>query len=318
MDPARHDLLARVSSAYYESGLTQQAIAEELGISRVKVYRLLREARQKGVLDIVIHWRIERESALEREFEAAFGLDEAIILGASTYYEPESVLPNLGELVARYLEEVLREDTSLAICVGRSTYAAINALDGDFRPRFRVVQAVGSLPMALGQTDSAEIVRELGGKLDVEVMYLSSPPLADDPQAAEIMRRQPGIRETLEAARGADIALVGIGDLAPEGTVFLRAGLISSEELSQMAQAGAVGEIVGWPYDLEGRIIPDHFTARLIGISLQDLKRVPNTIAVAAGTEKVRAILGALRTGSIQVFGTDSRTAAAVLELRKE
>jgi DNA-binding transcriptional regulator LsrR (DeoR family) len=318
MDPARYDLLARVASAYHESGLTQQSIAEELGVSRVKVYRLLKEARERGVFEITVHWRIEREPSLERELEAAFGLEEAIILGASTLYDPGSVLPNLGELVARYLEAVLREGMSLAICVGRSTYAAINALDGDFRPRFKVVQAVGSLPMALGQSDSAEIVRGLGSKLDLEVMYLSSPPLADDPQAADIMRRQPGIKGTLEAARAADIALVGIGDLAPEGTAFLRAGLISPEELEEMERAGAVGEIVGWPYDLEGRIIPDHFTQRLIGISLRDLKRVPTTIAVASGLEKAGAILGALRTESIQVFCTDSRTASAVLELRKD
>jgi DNA-binding transcriptional regulator LsrR (DeoR family) len=318
MDPARHDLLARVSAAYYESGLTQQAIAEELGISRVKVYRLLKEAREKGVLEINIHWRIERQPSLERTFEAAFGLREAIILRASEHHDPASARANLGELVARYLQGVLREGSSLAICLGRSTYAAIDALDGDFRPRFKVVQAMGSMPIALGQTDSAEIVRQLGSRLDVEVMYLSSPPLGDDAQAAEIMRRQPGIRETLEAARSADIALVGIGDLAPEGTAFLRAGLISPEELAAMQRAGAVGEIVGWPYDLEGTIIPGHFTRRLIGISLRDLKAVPNTIAVAAGLEKARAILGALRTGSIQVFGTDSKTASAVLELRKE
>lgn len=318
MDELHHDLLARVSSLYYEDNRTQRSIGQELGISRVKVYRLLKEARAQGVVEITVHWRVERDERLEDALASAFGLDEALVLRVSPHYDPERTLVNLGELVARDLKTRLTDGMSLAVCIGRSTYAAIEALPAGYQPRIKVVQAIGSMPTALGKVDSSELVRRLGRKLGVEVMYLPSPPVADNVSAAAVLRRQPGIRDTLGAAREADIALLGIGNLDPGGNAFALAGYISPAELRALKESGGVGEVVGWTYDIRGEALTNRFTERLIGISLEELRQMPTTIVVAVGPEKVEAILGALRGGWIRIFATDSGTASAVLSRGKE
>jgi DNA-binding transcriptional regulator LsrR (DeoR family) len=317
MDELHHDLLARVSTLYYEDDRTQGSIAQELGISRVKVYRLLKEARAQGVVEITVHWQVDRDKELEDALANAFGLDTALVLRVSQHYDPGRVLANLGELVARELGARLADGMSLAICLGRSTYAAIEALPAGFQPRIKVVQAIGSMPTALGEVDSSELVRRLGQKVGVEVTYLPSPPVADNVSAAAVLRRQPEIRDALVAAREADVALVGIGNLQPGENAFVRAGYITTSELQAVKAAGAVGEVVGWPYDISGEVLANRFTERLIGIRLEELGRIPTTFGVAAGLEKLEAILGALQGGWIRIFATDSLTASAVLSRRK-
>lgn len=318
MDDARYDFLAQVASMYYKHEMTQQAIAEELGLSRAKVYRLLKEAREQGIVQITINWRIQRDAELEQALKEAFALKDTLVLQTSPHYSDTPVLSNLGRMVARYLEQVLKDGTTLAICLGRSTYEVINAIRSDFHAKVTVVQAVGSMPVAMQEADSSELVRKLGQKLDGDVAYLSAPLLADNAEAAAVLRRQSGIKNTLQAARDADVALVGIGNLGPDATAFGRASLIAPEEMPALVAEGAVGEIVGWTYDLDGIILSNHFTNRLIGITLEDLGQIPNTIAVARGPEKAAAILGALRTGIIDVFGTDNTTASTVLSLGGE
>lgn len=313
MDDAHYDLLAQVASLYYEHEMTQQEIARELGLSRVKIYRLLKEARDEQVVQITINWRIRRSAALERALVETFGLHDALVLQTAPASGEVARLANLGRLTAQALEKLLHDGTTLAICLGRSTYEVISAIHPGFQADVTVVQAIGSMPVALHELDSAELVRQLGQKLGGEVVYLSAPPLADSPEAAAVLRSQRGIRQALEAARRAEIALVGIGNLDPAAMSFARAGYISAAELAAMQAEGIAGEMAGWAYDIEGRTRPTDFSDRLIGITLDELRGIPLTIAVARGEPKATAILGALRTGAVDVLATDDETAQAVL-----
>ena len=214
MDIGQHNALAQVASMYYEQGMTQNAIAAELGLSRVKVYRLLKEAREEGIVQITINWPLERDRELERALKQRFGLKEALVL-KSIQGTRAAALQRLGQLGARYLEQNLKDGTTLAVCLGRSTYEVINAVRPDFQARVRVAQAIGSMPCVMGELDSAALARQLAQKLGGDVLYLSSPVMADSPEAAAVLRSQQGIERTLKAAREADVALVGIGILDP-------------------------------------------------------------------------------------------------------
>jgi deoxyribonucleoside regulator len=312
MDDGHHELLAQIASMYYDEGLTQTAIAKAEGLSRVKVYRLLKEAREEQVVQILINWPSRRAVQLEDRLKTRFGLQEALVLKTENQYP---VLQRLGQLVARYLEQVLQDGTTLAVCLGRSTYEVISAIRPGFRAHVRVAQAIGSMPFAMGQLDSAALARQLAQQLGGEVLYLSSPVMADSPEAAEILRSQQGIESTLAAARSADVALFGIGTLDPETFGFVKAGLITPEELVELVADGGVGDVAGHIFTLDGKLLPCEFNQRLIGINFQDMCAIPTTIAVAMGPEKTEAILGCLRTCTVNVFCTDDQTAARVLSL---
>jgi DNA-binding transcriptional regulator LsrR (DeoR family) len=278
------------------------------------VYRLLKEAREEQVVQIVINWLIERVASLEEKLKQTFGLKEALVL-KSEQTDAIPALRRLGQLGARYLEQILEDGMTMTVCLGRSTYEVVNAIRPGFRAHIHVAQALGSMPFATPELDSAALARQLAHKLGGQVLYLSSPLMADDPESAAVLRRQQGIERTLMAARSADVALLGIGNLDPAASGFVKAGLITADTLVTLAAEGAIGDMAGQFITQSGELHPCVYNQRIIGLTLEELRHIPTTIAVAMGSEKTQAIASALQTGTINVLCTDDLTASAVLQV---
>jgi len=311
-DDTQHELLAQIASLYYEQEMTQNAIATQLGLSRVKVYRLLKQAKAEQVVQITINWPVSRDAHLENQLQQIFGLQEALVLKTNAQSHA-STTQQLGQLGATCLERILADGATMAVCLGRSTYEVINALRPGFQVNVRVAQAMGSMPFALQALDSATLARQLAQKLGGEVLYLSSPLMADSAEAAQVLRSQREIERALDAARHADVALLGIGNLNPETSGFARADFIPANILIALTESGAVGDIAGQIFTINGDLHPCEYNQRIIGITLEELQKIPTTIAVAMGLDKANAILGALRSGSVNILCTDDATASEVL-----
>ncbi|HQY94074.1 sugar-binding domain-containing protein [Caldilinea sp.] len=312
LDDATHDLLAQVAALYYEDELTQDAIAAELGLSRVKVYRLLKQARSEQVIQFTINWPVQRTPNIETQLCATFGLREALVLKPGSS-DRTHALARVGQLGARFLEQSLRDGMTMTVCLGRSTYEVIHAVRPGFQGHVNVVQAVGSLALATPELDSASLTRELAAKLGGAAHYLSAPMVVDSAEAAEMLRSQRDVHRALEMARQADVALVGVGNLDPATSEFTKAGYLSVDDLARIEQSGGIGDMSAQIFALDGSAYTGGFNDRVIGLRLDDLRAIPTVMSIAIGDAKVRSILGALRTGAIDVFCTDLDTAAAVL-----
>ncbi len=312
IDSAQHELLAKVASMYYEREMTQSEIAGALDLSRVKIHRLLKEARETQVVRILINWHIKRAPGLEAQLTKRYKLDAALVLQAGAG-DAALLLRQIGQLAARYLESQLADAASLSICFGSTTYEVINAIRPDFQADVKVMQATGSLSHALKEFDSSALTRQLAQKLGGEALYLSCPLLADNAEAARIIRGQAVVSHALEQVRRADIALVGIGDLHPQSSGFVRAGVADSQQLRSFRRAGAIGDMAWQLFDDAGQLYPCPLNERIIGLTLDELRAVPQTIAVAAGINKAAAITGALNSSAINVLCTDEATAARIL-----
>lgn len=315
LDVAHHELLARVSAMYYQQELTQNEIAAALDLSRVKIYRLLKEARDAQVVRILIDWPIKRALDLEARLLERFKLDRALVLHTSAT-NPALLRRQIAQLAARYLEGELVDHDTMSICFGSTTYEVISAIRIDFQADVHVVQATGSLPHALKEFDSSALTRQLAQKLGGQAHYLSSPLLADSAAAAAVIREQAVVGRTLERVRRADIALVGIGDLDPATSGFVRAGVADSQQLRAYREAGAIGDMAWQIFDSAGQLFPCELNQRIIGVRLEELRALPQTVAVAVGVDKAAAITGALRSGAINALCTDEATAALVLQDR--
>ena len=256
----------------------------------------------------------KRNAELEQALCQSFGLKEALVLDRNGN-APADALREVGRLGAHYLERVLRDGCTLAVCLGRSTYEVVNAMHPRTQSRIRVAQAVGSIPFSMQAFDSATIGRQLAHKLGGEVLYLSSPMMADTPKSAEVIRRQPHVHDTLQAARQADVALVGIGNLDPQRSRLVEAGFLSAEELRDAVAHGAIGDMAGQIFSLDGKTHSAQHNKRIIGITLDELAKIPTSLAVAVGTDKAHAIVGALHTHALNVLCTDDETALQVLQL---
>src|SRR5690606_39652962 len=93
--------MARVAWLYYHQGLTQQDIGDRLGLSRVKVVRLLARAREEGIVQIRVDHPSLRYVELEEQLRRRFGLQEAVIVPSSE--TEEQIREALGQFAARSL-----------------------------------------------------------------------------------------------------------------------------------------------------------------------------------------------------------------------
>lgn len=314
LDESHHELLAQIASMYYEQEMKQHDIGEALGLSRVKVYRLLKKARSEQIVRIVIDYPIKRHTRVEAQLRQHFGLKDALVLKSSSEGDPARILQRVAQMAARYLEERLQPGMTLAICSGRAAFEVINSVRPDFTAKVRVAQAMGGLSKE-DHLDSNALARRLARKIDGELHYLLAPLAADSPSAAAVVRQQSDVQHTLRIARLAEIALFGVGGLAPDNSKLVQAGYLSSDELHALGADGAVGNIVGQFFTIDGKLHPCDLNERIISLTLDELRQIPVTMAVALGEDKVRALLGALRTGAVTVVATDETTARAVLSL---
>lgn len=308
----REDYLIRVASLYYEHDHSQEQIARLLNTSRSNVSRLLKEAKQKGLVEIRIRKRITTVPALEREFHQRFGLQQAMIVEKRDQSYAET-LAAAGQLAAWYLEETLREGDTLAISWGTGVSSAVTAMSNRPNLNIEVTQMIGSVGRVDSVIDGPELARQLATKLGGRYFYLPAPLFVDSAATRDTFLEQSTIQETLNRASRANLALVGIGTTEVGASSFLRAGHLTEEELGTLRQQGAIGESSGIHFDIEGSADFD-INRRVIGLSLDDVKNIPHVVAVACGLVKRRSIVGALRGGYVKALATDDETAQAVLD----
>jgi deoxyribonucleoside regulator len=310
---SREDLLVRVATLYYELDMNQEAIARQLGKTRSNISRMLKEARHRGIVEIKIRKRIPQATLLEREFRRIFNLQAALIVesGGRSY---EETLAAAGSLAAQHLEERLRLGHTLAISWGTGVSSAVNAITPNPSLTVDVAQMIGSVGTVDSTIDGPELARQLATKLGGKYYYLHAPLIVDSPKTRNTFLDQSTILDTLNRARKASVALVGIGTTESSASSFLRAGHLTEHQLAELRRQGAVGESSGCYFDAYGRTERFDINQRVVGLNLAELKTIPYVIAVSCGLLKKRSILGALRGGYINALATDDATAQAVLD----
>ena len=72
-------LMIKAAWYYYFEEMTQQHVAELMGITRMRVIKLLEKARQTGIIQFRLRKDGESRMQLERNLMSAFGLQEMCI-----------------------------------------------------------------------------------------------------------------------------------------------------------------------------------------------------------------------------------------------
>jgi DNA-binding transcriptional regulator LsrR (DeoR family) len=268
------------------------------------------------MVEIRVHKRIATNAALEREFAAQFNLKNVMLVESAGREYAEN-LSAAGQLAAWHLEEVLQEKDTLAISWGTGVSAAVNALAPKPTLQIEVVQMIGSVGTVDSLIDGPELARRLAVKLGGKYYYLHAPLFVDNRLMRDALLEQPTIHQTMKRARQANVALVGIGTTENNLSSFLRARHLNETQLAALRAQGAVGETSGHHFDIDGGAGFD-INDRVVGLDLNDLKKIPHVIAVACGLAKSRGILGAVRGGYINALATDDMTALAIMEEAKK
>jgi DNA-binding transcriptional regulator LsrR (DeoR family) len=298
--------LVRASRLYYELGETQNAIAEQLGVTRPQVSRLLKRARAEGIVEIRIIDRTSIESPAADILRRTYGLDAVHL--APTIAGPEDLTRRMvGRLAAEVLRGALRTGAVVGVGDGASVAATAAALEETAMP-----VAVTVVPLCGGYWTTGperEPYRRVADTLGGQARGLMAPGLVDDAATQRALVAHAGVRAIVDLWERVDVALFGIG-----GPAWSVAALGDATE-HDLDAAEAVGEVLVAPFDLDGRFVCPALRERVIALDARRLGRLPVAIGVASGDNKVRPILGALRAGIVRTLVTDVATAEAVVAL---
>jgi deoxyribonucleoside regulator len=316
LDGERQRLLAHIAGLYYEQGLSQEEIAHIVKFSRSAVSRMLAEARECGVVEIRVHHPIIRSTSLEEALTDRFEtLQTARVCRCTSMTYPQA-LRHLGAQAAQYLGSLLDDGTTLGVSWGTAVYEVANALHPPAHyPNLTVVQLIGALNSINPEIDGPELARRIAWSYGGRYQLLPAPLIVDSRAMRDGLMNDRRVRQVLERAQLADVALVGIGTVDPEMSSLIRAGFLTTYELSQIAARGAVGDVCGIHFDEDGNILDIPVNQRVVGIPAGDLKRIPIVVGLAAGQSKSRPILGALRAGLVNTLFTDETTAHDIVNM---
>ena len=311
------ELLTEVAVLYYQEGWTQDQIAKKHNISRIKVGRLLKKARDEGIVEINIKHHPVYSTNLEHQLQEAFGLKKALI--AIDQFSEEEQRKQVAKVVLKHLSETMRDGDVVAVGQGRNI-AAIAESNTYVQPKnVSFVSAIGGTHPAGDEINADHICRKLAKSFDGTSETLYAPAYVESIELAEQLMRSGTVKQTLDRARKADIAIIGIGDLN-ENSHMVNLGWFTAQDLINVRnEQGAVGDMMGYDFiRLDGSRVESMISGKMIGLNVSELKRVPEVIGIASESSKVLATLGALRTGSISILATTVNNALALLSLAEK
>ena len=311
MDREAKRTLYKIAKAYYEDGLTQEQIGERLGLSRVKVSRMLQRAREERIVQITVISEEDSNADLERAVEAKFGLDEVVIVSPRRN-DAATIVRELGPAAAQCLVCYLQGEEVLGLTWGTTLLSAIDAIPAQNWPKMRVVQMLGGLGRPEADVYGTDLARRMAEAFGAKLRIVPAPGIVSSKMVRDALLAEPQIAGTLALAAHADVALVGIGQPSPE-SVVMQSGILSETDLQRLHELGAVGDISLRFFDAQGRAVQHEINERIIGPTLEQIRGIRRVIGVAGGREKHDVIRAALRGALIDVLVTDRETAEHLL-----
>ena len=313
MSPAARDnheeMMVVAAWMYYDDGLTHEQIARELGISRVKVTRLLQKARQEGIVQFRITKPLPIQYDLSRHLRNAFALKDALVV--KTRRSLDETLDTVGQAGAEHLREVLFPGCRLGMGWSTTVSRMAPYLEPPKVPvSCTVHELAGSM---LGHANPYSISWLIAQTFGVPLETLPVPVMVGSAAVRKALLQEARIRTAFEHACQCDIAYVGVGNVEPDSTM-VHTGFLTQEQMHDLQQRGAVGDMLMRYYDAAGNQVPTPWDSRIISLEWDDIRRIPYIVVMAAGPAKVESLSGILLGGLCHCIITDTETAQSLLQ----
>jgi DNA-binding transcriptional regulator LsrR (DeoR family) len=309
-----NELLTEIAVAYYQDEITQEEIAKKFGISRIKVGRLLKRAKEEGIVEITVRYHPVFSTRLEQQMLERFPISRALI--ALDHQDEEEQRRQVAALVSGYLAVSLKDDMVLTVGQGRNVAAIADHIGSVAQKDCKFICGIGGTHRPGDAINADHISRRLAKKFGGSSETLYAPAYVENRALKEAFMQNGTIKETLDRARKADVALVGIGDMN-ENSYMVKLGWFTPHEIIDASlNQGVIGDIAGYDFfNAQGQHVDTVMNDRVIGLSIDELRRIPCVIAIASENTKAMAILGALRTGAIDIIATSALNIRTILNM---
>lgn len=292
-DPEQERLneAARAGWLYYIAGNTQEEIAQKLGVSRQTAQRLVSLAMTERLVKVRFDHPLGRCLELSEKLKQAYTLNSCVVVPA----DPASKSETLGivEAAASEMERYLvsQHPVIMGLGTGRTLRAVAEEIRPMECPQHKIISLVGNIGPD-GSATVFDVASRVGDRVGAPHFPMPFPVVASTVHEKNLLVGQKSLRNVMDLAAQADVSFVGIGTV-DETSAMLRDGFVRADELRAMVKAGAVGEIIGWSFDADGKLIDGLVNDRVLGAPLIT-RESRHVIGVAMAPPRFRAIKGAL------------------------
>ncbi|MGV1759621.1 sugar-binding transcriptional regulator [Rhizobium sp. P44RR-XXIV] len=310
-------LISRVAQMYHIEKRRQAEIAEHLRLSQATVSRMLKRAEAEDIVRTSVIPPAGTYTELESALRERYGLPEAVVVEC-TEDRDAAIMARIGEAAAHLLEVTLAPGEIIGVSSWSQTiFNMVENIHPQKSAQVKyVVQTLGGMGDPSVQTHATQLTTRLARLTGAEPKLLPVQGVTSSREAKLLMQADPFVRETMDLFGSISLAIVGIGGVEPSELLTRSGNIFSSRELADLAEAGAVGDISLRFFNKDGGLVKTPLDDRVIGLPIEDLKRIDRVIALAGGAKKTAAIAGALRIGVIDMLVTDKFTAERLIDLR--
>ena len=311
MEKIGENEIVKIATMYYEEGMTQSEIAREKGVSRSFISKMIVEAKRDGIVEIVINSSSVYTARLERQIEKKFKLKNAIIIDTLDINKAE-VKKMASQQAALYLKKILPSYQTIGISWGNSLRGLVDHFPYTNHQGATVLPLIGGLSDDYFEIQSNQLSYDLARKMRGKAKYLYSPALVSNELIREELSSNNAIQSILEEGKTVDLALIGISSLDQESNMR-KIGFLREEDATELKGHNAVGVINSRFFNQEGKEVDSEINKNVIGLNLEELRKIPAIMTVVYGDQKVEAIRAALENELLNIIVTTDTIAEGLL-----
>jgi len=305
-------LRIRAAWMYFVEQMTQNEIADVLGVGRVTVVRMLADARARGEVKITIESDLVEIVRLERELERAFGLEQAIVAPLSV---PDAdPIPAIAARTGGYVSDVMKAGMRVGVGWGNTLFSTLQFLSGRALADFKVISLLGGVGVAR-RFNPAEFAWRFAQVFQGDGYLIPTPAVVDSIETKIALVERCGLQEIFQLADSLDAVLVSVGGIA-SATTFYRGGFLKEADREELVARGAVGDLLFHFFDRNGDLVDHPVNQLVMSVEVDRLRRAPVRILTSGGEEKIGALMGAMNLIRPTVLITDEESARRMLAER--
>jgi len=308
-----YDLIIKVSKLYYNENLNIKEISKKLKISRFIISRILQSARNLGIVKINIIIPHESHVDLENEFEQKYNLKRAVIINNEGLSENE-LKEKIGFYASGLLQQIISDNDVIGVSWGTTVKTILNYLPPVINQNVKIVQISSGSNLANVDIICHQLTQELAVKFNSTPYLLFAPETVKNEELKNLLIEDKIIKRVFETFSDINIVIFGIGAVTPDYLkMIIDNEQLSPEEFKFLIEKNAVADIFSHFINSDGELLSD--TAKIISMPVENLKKIPYSIALAGGKDKAQAILSAIKGGFVNTLVTDNVTVNEIFRI---
>lgn len=307
------EMMSIASYLYYYEDMNQNEIASRLFLSRSTVSRLIKKARQVGIIELKIKEPWSRDLAMEDAIKTRFPLRIVRVLREEDDQPEENALDMLGKMAAFVINCDAHPEITFGLSWGTTIQHVVDSLKNNQHIPMTVVPIMGTMSNPNMDPASQELSRKFAKIYGGRFFPLDAPLFASDVEQREQYLADPDVQQALSIARKADVILTSVGSIESRSWELI----LGRDRLQRLTETGCVGHIGGHFFDENGQEINSPYKELHIGLSLEEIRSTDHVMCVAASEKKAAALRGALKGGLVQNLLITRSLAAALLEMEE-